>query len=225
MALHNDDWHQVIRIQSDTRLTTSDSKDSFKNLDSNTTEEEFTPGEFDTQNVPMSNIVKNYINCHHSNWPIAPSVDEFDEERHRHVRQRETGLAVFWLADVERTHIRFFTLKNREGGLCTISPLSNFQKNTDRYVFYSEFVVHPHTNAKTQASLIKQAIRQAARAAKARLDLDQPQPPLRDLVRYREVGDGQDVLSAFSGSIYIVVISEGVVSTKDPVHTFLGITL
>lgn len=181
--------NQVIRIQKHTSFSTNDSVGAFQNLDLDAVDEPWTDEELDTENAPPDELVLIVGHCMpcnvrdcveelRSKWPIAPSVDEFDEGRHKQVRHRSTGLVVFWLADAGRSQTRLFTLKNRKGSLGTISPLANFQKNVDKFVFYTEFIVHPNTNAKTQAPLIKETIRQAARAAKARLELDEPQSVL-----------------------------------------------
>ncbi|KAF4947713.1 hypothetical protein FGADI_10222 [Fusarium gaditjirri] len=126
----------------------------------------------------MPDNVKDCVEEYRSKWPIAPSVDEFDEGRHKHVRHRSTGLVVFWLADVEKSQTWLFTLRNRRDSLGTIAPVSNFQRNMDKFAFCSEFIVHPNTTAKTQTPMIKGTIRHAARAAKARLELDEPQSVL-----------------------------------------------
>jgi hypothetical protein len=120
--------------------------------------------------------VEMFVEDHLSKRPVAPSVAEFNIERHKYVARRPTALVVFWLSDAGRDQIRFFTLKDKKDGLCKISPLSNFQKNISKFVWYSEFFVHPTTNAKTQAPLIKNTIKQAAQAAKARVETHQPQP-------------------------------------------------
>ncbi|KAF5623350.1 hypothetical protein F52700_9972 [Fusarium sp. NRRL 52700] len=148
--------HRVIRIREGASIRPTDAKGSFQNLDLDLFHEPWTDEELDIED--------------------APPVAEFDERQHKYVQQTDTGLAVFWLADAGRPHVRLLTLKDRKDALGTLSPLADFQKNLGKFVFYPDFIVHSNTDAKTQAPLITKTIRLAARAAKAQPKLDTPEP-------------------------------------------------
>ncbi|KLP16225.1 Uncharacterized protein LW94_9366 [Fusarium fujikuroi] len=157
--------NQVIRIRQGASFRMNEAKHSFKNLELHEHHEPWTDEELELEGASPQELVLVVGHCkpdnfkdsdpNHSKWAIAPSVDEFDEQQHKHVRTASTGLVVFWLADTERLGVRLLTLKKRNDSL--------------------EFITGRRTDAKTQASLIKRTIMLAAKAAKAHLQLDVPE--------------------------------------------------
>ncbi|KAF5708888.1 hypothetical protein FMUND_10366 [Fusarium mundagurra] len=74
------------------------------------------------------------------NTPRATSVQTFDREIHAHIDTRESGYIARLIKD-ENERIRYFTLKNKQNGLCELKPLSSMNRHFKKCMFYSEFVV------------------------------------------------------------------------------------
>ncbi|KAF5651088.1 uncharacterized protein FTJAE_265 [Fusarium tjaetaba] len=169
------DKFKIIRVKpTSEKSLSSKAKVSFANMDTELTKTDFTEQEndWDIKTTPTTELVLLVGECmaerddellsaeYRNNTPRTMNVASFDSKRHAYLNTRDSGLIVRLLGDnAERR--RFFTLEDRQDGLCNLRPLASVKTNGayKKVYWYSEFFVGDRqTRREDQAANIKRTI-------------------------------------------------------------------